>query len=523
MVLRHEPGLPREWGTLDALLYNVMTMNLAVMFAIPLLTAVAFFPRGSLAWAIVIAGVFCCAEALVYAFLASSLPRSGGDYYFQSRLLAQGVGVTFAFAGVVLGGALWMAVAGWFAANVAVAPLLETAGRLAGSDQMLAAAAFMRSSHGMFLLSAMVVLWSAAVNLLGMRVYARLQRLFWLVGVLALVVVVLLAWRLGVAELGTSAPYREALLRAPAAGFDPGSTPAPLLATLALVPVAAFSLIYPAWSVQQAGEVRHAGRLGIQLATILVAEVITIASSAVAVALLLSSVNRAGLSAGAYLYFIDPALMPRPDLPFFWFFDGGFWPSGLVVLSLCVLFNAWFWMWVPDIPLAASRVLVSMSFERALPRWLSDEWGRHRVPVKAIILFSAVSCVPAFLFAYTDLWRLTLSATLLNVLAFAVTCGVGACLPFLRREFYRESTAARFELAGVPVITWAGAAFCGFSAFLVWRFATDPSLALGAPKWMLLAFVASVYVAAYLMHILIQRLHGRREGSELEVTYHLVK
>jgi basic amino acid/polyamine antiporter, APA family len=483
---------------------------------------VAFFPHASLPGAIIIAGLFCCAEAVVYAFLASSMPRSGGDYHFQSRLVSPGVGMVFAFTGVVLGGALWMAIAGWFAANVAVGPLLSIAGRLSGWEALSHAATFVQSSTGVFILGLFAIAWSAMVNLWGMQVYAVLQRVCWLVGGVSMLMVVLLLWRLGASALGTAAVYDQALARALTIGFDPSGGPGGFAGTLALVPVAAFSLIYPAWSVQQAGEVRQAGRLKSQLVTIVIAEAITVALSAVMVALVLANVDTVGLAAGAYLYFVDRAAMPDPNIPFFWFFDGRLWPSGCVALSLCVLFNAWFWMWVPDITLAASRILVSMSFDRSLPRWLGDERGRRRVPANAIALFSALCVVPATLYAYTSLWRLTLSATLLNVLAFAVTCAAAASLPYLRRELYRDSTAARFELLGVPAITWCGGAFCVFSGFLVWRFAADPVLALGAPKWMLLAFVAAVYVIAYSIHLLVGRLRRSRESHELEITYRLI-
>jgi len=519
VTLRLAPTVAREWGTFDALLYNLMTMNLAVMFAVPFLAAMAFYSQGSLPGAIIVAGLFCCAEAAVYAFLASSMPRSGGDYFFQSRLLSPGVGTVFAFTGVVLGGALWMAIGGWFAAHVAVGPLLWALGLLTGSGDLVAAAAFVQSSNGVMLLSVAVICWSALVDFWGLRPYAWLQRICWLVGGLALAAVVLIVLVLGPDAVGDAGPYREALARAHALGFDAAAGSGTMAATLALVPVAAFSLIYPAWSVQQAGEVRRAADLRAQVVTILVAEAVTVVLSAVMVALVLLAVDREGLAAGAWLYFEAPAAMPRPVLPFFWFFDGGFWPSGVVVLGLGVLFNAWFWMWVPDITLAASRVLLATALDRSLPRWLGDLSGRRRLPVKAVATFSLLCLGPAALYAYTDLWRLTLSATLLNAAAFAVTCGAAAALPFVDRELYRQSTAAPYELFRVPVITWCGGAFVLFTAFLVYRYAVDAALALGVDQWVLLTFVAAAYAISSLLYWLVHRFRRGREGLEVEIVY----
>jgi len=519
VILRQAPTVVREWAVSDAFLYNLMTMNLAVMFTVPFLAALAFFPRGNLPTAILIAGLFCCAEAAVYAFLASSMPRSGGDYVFQSRLISPAVGTVFAFTAVVLGGALWMAIAGWFAAWVAVGPLLWVLGRLLGSPGLLEVSAFVQSGSGVMLMCVVVVVWSALVTVWGLRVYAWLQRLGWIVGGVALATLVIVVAVLGVDATGGGAPYRSAAEVAETLGFRADGGPGAVTATLGLVPVAAFSLIYPAWSVQQAGEIRRADSLRAQTVVIVGAEAATAVFAAVALAVLLGAVDGERLAAAAWLFFAAPEAMPEPVLPFFWFFDGGLWPSGVVVLCLCVLFNAWFWMWVPDITLAASRVLATMSSDRSLPRWLGRVRGPRRTPLPAVVFFSAVCLVPGVFFAFTDAWRLTLSVTLVNVLAFAVTCGAAAALPFADRELYRQSTAARFEFLRVPLLTWCGGAFVLFTAFLVWRFAVDDALALGLSHWVLLAFVVGVYVVSLLVSQLVRRSRRGREGLELEVVY----
>lgn len=519
VILRRAPTVAREWAVSDALLYNLMTMNLAVMFTIPFLVALAFFPAGSLPVAILIAGLFCCAEAAVYAFLASSMPRSGGDYYFQSRLISPGAGTVFVFTAVVLGGAVWMAIAGWFAARVAVGPLLYVLGSLSGSSGLLDAAAFVQSEPGVLVMSLLVIGWSAIVNYWGMRVYALLQRACWLLGGAALLVAALMVAVLGPDAVGDGTPYREALGTARSLDFGAGPAPGAVAGTLWLVPVAAFSLIYPAWSVQQAGEVRHADSLRAQTTVILGAEAVTVALAAGVLAIVLAVVDRESLAGAAYLFFQAPESMPVPTLPFFWFFRGTLWPGGVVALSLCVLFNAWFWMWVPDITLAASRVLESMSSDRSLPRALGRLHGRRRTPLVATLFFSAVCVLPALLFAFTDLWRLALAVTLLNVPAFAATCAVAAALPYRDRELYRESTAARFELLGVPLLTWCGAAFVAFAAFLTWRFAVDDALALGLDHWVLLASVGGAYAVSAVLYQVVRRLRRGQEGQELEIVY----
>ena len=124
-VLRPRLRPLRVWTPFDGLVYNIMAINPPIMFLVPLLMAVMIHPGGNFPAAILLATAFCAAQAIVYAFLASTMPRTGGDYYFQSRLLSSGIGAVFAFTPIVLGGVMWMAIAGWVAANVVVGPALS--------------------------------------------------------------------------------------------------------------------------------------------------------------------------------------------------------------------------------------------------------------------------------------------------------------------------------------------------------------------------------------------------------------
>lgn len=535
VILRPAPREVRLWGRLDTFLYNLMAMNVAVMMPLPLLAAAAFYPRGSLAWALVVAGVFCCLEALVYAYLASSFPRSGGDYYFQSRLLSRPVAAVVSLAGLVLGEAVWMAIAVWAAAVLAIGPLLVVLGDLLGVRPLWDLGVAVQSGTGMLVLGLLVVAWSTAVNVWGLGVYVLLQRVCWIVGGVAVATLLGLLVAFGPDGLGAGARYAEAVELAasggpsgavgssgvgvPGGGVGPVDTAGPLAATLALLPVAAFSLIYAGWSVQQGGQLRQATSLRTQLATILAAESVTIGLSVAVAVGVLDGLGGEGLVAGARLFFLAPDQMPYPTVPFFWFFDGRLWPSGVAALCLVVVFNAWFWMWVTDITMASSRVLARMAADRVLPGWIADVRERGGAPMNAVLVFHAVCLVPIALFAYQGAWRLAFAATLMSVLVFAVTCGAAALLPFARRELYRDSSAASHDIVRIPVISLCGAAFVLFTLCLVWRFLVDDALALGGGKAWLLASVPIAVACSWSVYEGYRRHQRRRRSLEIEITY----
>ncbi len=522
VAFHRAPRVLRAWGTYDALAYNVMSMNPAIMLVIPLLAAFAFYAGGSFPVACLIGGLFCGAQATVYAFLASSMPHSGGDYYFQSRLFSSTLGSVVGLACIVFGGAFWMAIACWLAGNVVVGPAFVIVGQLVGSSRLEAIGVWVQSGTGMLLLSLIVIAWALLMNVRSPKSYVRLQRLLWTVGSAALLILsamILVAPAKGIIDSQTSI----AVLRSAGEhGHRLVAGPHGVGQVLALLPVAAFPLIYPAWSVHHVGEMRDAGRLRSQLLTMLGAEIIIVLASAGVVWLMTARIGDAVLAAGSYLFLTDPAALPLPTLPIFWFFDGELWPAGIAALCLLAFFGAMFWMWVPDIPLAASRVLMVMSRHGSLPSWFGQMSGDDGIPLHAVLAFGLLSLVPTAAYCYTDVWRLSMAETLLNGLAFALTCALAACLPYARRETYRHSTAAPYEILRVPLITVCGCAFVAFIAFSAWRFAVDSGLALGGNPMHVWLLVAGLYGFAFALLVGYRLYRRRHESLEIEVVYQIV-
>ena len=518
VVMRETREVKRVWPPADAFLYNLMTINVVIGFTLPFLSAVLYYGGGSWTLATLLSAAFCSAEAVVYAFFASSLPRSGGEYYFQSRVFSAAAGSIFAFAAFILGGTMWMAITGWYAARLAVGPLLAVSADLLSAPSLMVASEWCQSSWGILALSVLVTGWCALVNVAGLSVYARLQRAFWRVGALALAAIV---GALLVAQDATSGDvFTLAYARAVDLGFDPSAPRASPLAAFQVVPLASFTLVYLGWHVQQSGETRRATSLKTQLWVILGSMWLTAAMSIGLGALVNARFEASRLAAGAYLFLFHPESLPVPTVPFFWFSQDAGLRTGLVAVTLALLFNAMFWMYAPNATLAASRVLLAMSSDHVLPRWVGRIHPGTRAPVNAVLLFSLLSVVPAGFYAFTDYWRLTLNTlAMTNLIAFTATCAAGAVFPFVRRELYRESTAAPHELLGIPLITWSGGAFLGFSGFLLWRFVVDPGLSLGMGLHTPALVTLGVYVLSAVLYYSFRAYRRSHEGAEIEISF----
>jgi hypothetical protein len=131
---RKASGLVRVMSPFSAFIYNVLTMGL--IFPWTYLWAPGALPGGKMVWGILLAMVIEIPIALVYVWLSTALPRSGGDYVFQSRVFGGGVAFTVVMSGYVIWILQWVALSGWLLSYLGFAPLFLGLGATTGSTAL---------------------------------------------------------------------------------------------------------------------------------------------------------------------------------------------------------------------------------------------------------------------------------------------------------------------------------------------------------------------------------------------------
>ncbi len=146
VFVRKSSGLVRVMSPRSAFVYNVLTMGL--IFPWTYLWAPAALPGGQLVWGILLAMVLEIPIALAYVWLSTALPRSGGDYVFQSRVLGGGIGFTLVFSGFVIWILQWVALSGWLLSSLGFAPLFLGLGAATGSSRLVDLATWFTTGTG---------------------------------------------------------------------------------------------------------------------------------------------------------------------------------------------------------------------------------------------------------------------------------------------------------------------------------------------------------------------------------------
>src|SRR5258707_5164815 len=135
---------------------------------------VYWVPDAQLLTAIVVFGVLTTFLVVTYAMLVSVMPRTGGDYAWQSRVLGGGLGFVLSITGWWFTLFLWAPIY----ANILVvqffSPLAYTLG-------WTGVATFFTSQTGIFVSCLIVLAFVSIVVTMGMETYARIQKVcFWI-------------------------------------------------------------------------------------------------------------------------------------------------------------------------------------------------------------------------------------------------------------------------------------------------------------------------------------------------------
>ena len=582
LFLRNATGLVKGWSGFDAFAYSFMSVNLVCLGMFYSLAIFAYVPTGGAIASIVITALGMTAMAVAYAGLIAVMPRAGGDYVWQTRILdgipgavlgaafgfiavflvgtATGMGDAATYGGGVLGGlvgaflgmkrgglgfvlsatgwwfilALWAPIYGFILKIEFVQPLAAVLGWKAGVD-------FFGTADGTFTVSILTIIVTSALVALGMAGYARIQRWSLYVGLAALALMFVLmllssqdaftaAYNREAQNLfGVSDAYNATIAQAasdPASAYT-GSNLDPLgfgEGTLLLVPFMLFFLLYPNWGSTLYGEVRGAGDFRKVLNGMLGGIWITVGLAIVFVLLAAKTFGWTFFNASNVTYvnwaylYTDAA----PVVPIW-----GYPPllasylidSHIIQAVIILAFGAWWLGWTGTLFLSSTRMIFAAAFDRVLPEWAGRVSEGRGVPWAALALIMVPSVILSWFYAYdANFYPLTLDATLVIAVTFFGTSIAATILPWWKRDIYEASPVARYTILGLPIIAVAGAISTIFLGWVLYLWLSNALYGIGVGNANSILFLGFLYGAAAVLYI-VARLWRRMQGVDLDAIH----
>ena len=199
--------------------------------------------------------------ALVFAFLSSAMPSSGGDYVYNSRILHPALGFMSSFVFVFFQ-VFIMGFAGVVWSNYFLAGFLASLSQMTGSAALAAASSWFTSTTGTFVAGSVFIAFTGVLTLTHkgawrfMRIGAVLALLFSFVSIVFLAVTPQSAFVHAFNNLYPG-QYEAIIAQAQSKGWMSGYS---LWATFLAISYVAFSYNGFSYSVYSAGEAKHASR-----------------------------------------------------------------------------------------------------------------------------------------------------------------------------------------------------------------------------------------------------------------------
>jgi basic amino acid/polyamine antiporter, APA family len=480
LFVRKASGLVRAWSVFDAFIYATFSINLITLGLF--IFSYCYYLGGSLITGVLIGAIFTVFEVVVYASLISAMPRAGGDYVWQSRILNRAIGFVLTVTGWWFILWLWTPLYGQMLTYEVYTPLLAIAGL---KD---AALWFTTTSTGQFvgMLSVCVIVFIYIA--LGMKWYARIQKFCFWGGVAGLAIVFILLL-LGnnetfIANFNALAPrfgaqagdtYAATLQ----AGTDAGTVAGPLFplaigGSIMLVPMLTFFNLWPNWGSTLYGEVRGASDYKRNLMGMLWAIIITTVGAIIFFLLIGKTIgwdfyNKANGAFWNYAWGYTTTQSPLPIWPYPALFAAFMVKSPALMFIIVLLMSLWWFGWSGTLFLSSTRVIFAAAIDRMLPEWVSRIEPRTKTPINALLLMVIPSAIISYLYAFKifNFQTLALDATVVIAITFLGSTIAGIVMPWRAKDVFEGSPIAKYK---VPA--WLGwivtVLFGAFAAYLIY-------------------------------------------------------
>jgi amino acid transporter len=491
LFLRKATGLVRSWSVFDAFIYAFFSINL-ITLGLYIFSQMYFF-EGGIVSALILSAVLIFFEVIVYAALIAVMPRSGGDYVWQSRILGGAVGFILAVTGWWFILWLWVPLYGDMFRHIVLVPLLAILG---AKD---AALWFAGTQTGAFTSSLLTLAIVSLIIALGMKTYARIQKFSFYGGMLGLLLVIGLllsgspqAFKTGldtnaVALFGAQPGVHDATV---ALGTNAGAvTPfsgGTLLAVFLLIPYMVFFNLWPNWGATLYGEVRGATDFKRNVSGMSWA----LAATTVLGIILLFAIRKTigwdfyMQANGAWWSNVWGLSTDAPAMPF--------WPypallaaflttNRFIQFLVIALMSLWWFGWSGTVFLSSTRVIFAAAFDRLLPEKVAEVDERTGTPIYALALMTVPAIFIAYLYNFNvaNFYSLTLCSTLVIAVTYLGTTIAAILLPYRKPDLYNASPIAKYKVLGIPLITVAGVIFGAFLVFLLYQWIFDPNALYG--------------------------------------------
>ena len=526
LFVRRSTGLVREASALDATIFNaVFSAPVGATLAIGVLWALSAFPGADPVWATIIAVVLNIPVLIMMALLASSMPRTGGDYVWVSRILSPPLAMISNFAAALsamIGATFWAR----FFPVFALGPVLVGLGVFFDNSTMVDwGTKFQTDNLWIFLGGLAMIVMMTAILAAGIKTTFRWQNTFWIIaslGTFIAFIALLVGDSAGFTENFNSlnaefggGTTTDLIAAAGSSGVKPdlGNVDATLPTVFAIM----VFMMWNWWSVYLSGELKSAADRARQLWVMFGALLWDGLFIVVGLVLFFKVIPydlAVALNSGPDGYAI-------PTGPWYQFLAS--LVHNVPILAVIILGSFLFW----SLPAMVGntfmpiRSVFAWAFDRLLPEKLAEVNERTHSPVPAILLvMGLVTAMLAWSVLSTDFFTWLALGVEAGVVCIVIV-GIAAIMFPSRRPDLYQASPANVRFAGIPVLYIVAPLAILVMLFLVYLTVTYPALALAGNKdnlWQIPAFMGMIVVIGLVLYYGAKMVRSG-QGVDVDLVY----
>jgi len=509
IVTRKATGLVRAVGPLGLFAFSMFAVNLGMPLTFMILNVPAFYPGADLGISILLTGVLSIFVAFVYWTLSVSMPRSGGDYVFNTRILHPSLGFAFNWIFVMFnlfyGG--WAA---WGITTMGLSPLFYMLSIQTGDPMFAAVNATLASPAMVFLIGAVLILLTVALFTTGTRRAFQLVTAVFFAAMLTVIVMILLlatsSHETFIASLGrlTGTDYQGVIDTAVGQGFLPNapfsgeSTIYSMVWPWFMFPFAMFTTFF-AGEIKDIKKSQFVGLFGAIVFSVLICLLIWYLS--------LRAFGYEFLGAIGWTYAF-------PVFPFINVLAGLLTENVVVSAIVAGALALWTYSWIFTTQMISSRSIFAWGIDKILPEVATGVSGRWRTPMVSLVISAAIQMVFLAACSFTPYFA-TLTGMIGLSAVIAVT-GISAILfPYRIKDVYDKSPA-RIQVGRIPLVSLAGIVVAVSSGYLTYRTIVDDFAFSNNPESV--GTVVGLFVSGFVIWIAAY-LVRKKQGIDIMAGY----
>ena len=522
---RKASGLVRGLSLIDAFGVGFMNQGLTPSMWVMISLGLGVYSAGNLIIATLLSVLLCgIGFSLVWGILGGSMPRSGGEYIYNSRIISPLIGIAESFGNAFVW-IMWIYVLAPWTVDPGLVMMFQFLG-------MPHIAEFLTTPLALFLIATLVNGIALLFLIFGIKVFATAQKVVMALGIGGTLIILLVftftsheqfvqAWNNLAAQYG-SLDYNAFLIAAREAMAEVGDvlpTTWNWFDTLGVMVAGSWLFAYSYCITFIAGEVKRPDKsiiLG-NLFAILVPGIFMLWLAIV----LYRTVGFEFLSATAWVDNSGEALAGYtfPWSPNFVGLAAVINQNPIIVFLMAlsfIVFNIW---WVALSHLAFPRILFAWGMDRMGPKWFADIHPRWATPVKNMILGFILGEIGIAIYAFWQNPMTGLSVTGLEIVSvFGVTAIAALIFPFVKkvRNIWDSSPYKNWKILGIPVVSIGAVVNLIYLAILFYFFIVMPDLeGLAIGSLILYVVIWGVGIAWFFFW----KARNKRVGVDVSMTY----